>query len=104
MQDSTDDLGNLETWAPRPEERAANYLEWAKRCVPPVSFTNTGLAMLGGASILVKKIEPAHWVDAIEGADQEAAVELYHFLHGIKVLFVFLLFAINVGCVFTDSS
>jgi hypothetical protein len=102
MQDSTDDLGNLETWAP--EERIAKCLQWAKRYAPPVSFTQAGLAMLEGASILIKKVEPALWVDAIEGADQEAAVELYHFLHGIKVLFVFLLFAINVGCVFTDSS
>jgi hypothetical protein len=84
-QGSKDDLGDINTWTAA--ETVARSKLWARARVPEVSFTAQGLLVLQIQSTFVKKLKPSDWAEMIEGGDQEAAVEFFHFLCGTQVLY-----------------
>jgi hypothetical protein len=82
VQDSTNNDESIKTWTGA--EIASKCRLWARTRDPEVRFSEFGLQFLD--SYPVEKILPSTWAEMIEGADQEAVAEIFHFLQGAEVL------------------
>jgi hypothetical protein len=65
-------------------EIASKCKLWARTRDPEVRFTEYGLECLDSDNF--RNQLPSNWAKLIEGADQEAAAEIFHLLKGTKVL------------------